>query len=91
MWGCNNLGLMYQRGQGVARDASEALRLYRKACDASQMVACDNAGYMYLNGRGASKDEGEAVHMFRTLQRRLFGWDVSNSASCWRADRRDEE
>ena len=39
--GCNNLGLMYQNGEGVAKDDAKAVELYQKSCDAGTQ-----AGYL---------------------------------------------
>jgi TPR repeat protein len=35
----NNLGAMYEKGAGVAKDAAEAVRWYRKAADAGNQTA----------------------------------------------------
>jgi len=31
--GCSNVGLMYDRGQGVKQDYTKAMQFYKKACD----------------------------------------------------------
>ena len=38
----NNLGAMYEKGAGVAKDAAEAVRWYRKAADAGNQTAKRN-------------------------------------------------
>ena len=43
-WGCAMLGQAYELGEGTARDAGEARRLYRRTCDAAPtFAACDFA------------------------------------------------
>jgi len=61
----NTLGILYQRGRGVAQDDAEAVRWYRKAAEQGFGFAEDNLGVMYRDGRGVSKDESEAVVWFR--------------------------
>lgn len=39
---CNNLGVCYQRGAGVAKSAARAAQHYRQACDAGQGLGCHN-------------------------------------------------
>jgi TPR repeat protein len=43
MTGCRNLALQYQRGEGVPKDAEQALSLYHKACDGGDAGACEEA------------------------------------------------
>jgi len=33
MESCSNLGFMYEKGRGMNRNYTEAVKLYRKACD----------------------------------------------------------
>lgn len=39
---CNNLGVCYQRGAGVTRNATSARREYRKACELGNGLGCYN-------------------------------------------------
>jgi len=39
---CNNLGAMYEVGEGVARDEARARELYSQACEAKARAACVN-------------------------------------------------
>src|SRR5208283_4132294 len=52
-----NLGKMYENGQGVSQDQTEAVKWYRKAAVQGDDVAQFNLGIMYDNGYGATKDE----------------------------------
>jgi TPR repeat protein len=65
MCGCSNLGVMYDLGKGVKRDAKEAVRLYKRACDGENMEACVNLGAAYYNGQGVTTDDKQAVRLYR--------------------------
>ena len=51
-----NLGLMYRKGLGVIKDATEAAWWYRKAADQGDATAQLSLGYMYGKGLGVPKD-----------------------------------
>lgn len=40
MVGCKYIGMMYSSGQGVNKDAAQAVAFYRKACDGGDADAC---------------------------------------------------
>jgi hypothetical protein len=63
--GCGNLGVMYQNGNGVAKDPAQAVALYRKACDGGALAACNNLGGMYDDGSGVAQDPAQAVALYR--------------------------
>lgn len=63
--GCNNLGLMYYRGEGVAKDLNRAAELYKRACDAGGTGGCLNLGLMYLRGESVPKDPNRAADLFK--------------------------
>jgi hypothetical protein len=63
--GCNNLGLMYYRGEGVAKDLNRAAELYKRACDAGGSGGCLNLGLMYLRGESVPKDPNRAADLFK--------------------------
>ena len=54
--GCNNLGVLYEDGQGVKQDYQKAAQLYQKACDSGEANGCYNLGVSYNNGRGVKQD-----------------------------------
>ena len=60
-----NLGLMYERGEGVAQDYKEAMRWYRVAARQGFAQAQNNLGLMYANGRGVEQDYNEAARWYR--------------------------
>ena len=59
------LGELYRTGNGVATNATEAQKWYRKAADKGDARAQYNLGVMYYNGQGVTKDEVEAVKWYR--------------------------
>ena len=65
MLGCNNLGTMYQKGQGVPQEYSKAVDLYQQACDAGVMIGCYNLGTMYQLGRSIPRDQNKAVKQYQ--------------------------
>ena len=52
MLGCHNLGIMYTNGNGVKKDFSKAVELFKKVCDGGEVRGCGNLGAMYANGFG---------------------------------------
>ena len=54
---------------GSDEEFAEALRLYRRSCDANQPIGCNNAGAMFVYGQGAAQDDAEGLHMFRAACR----------------------
>lgn len=47
-----DLGLMYDKGQGVPQSDAEAMRWYERAAEQGEPRAQYNLGLMYLNGQG---------------------------------------
>lgn len=45
--GCQDLGVLYAQGQGVARDYVKAGKLFKQACDGGEMNGCENLGDLY--------------------------------------------
>ena len=61
----NQLGLLYERGLGVAQDYAEAIRLFRLAAAQGLAAAELNLGVAYQFGRGVPKDPAEAARWYR--------------------------
>jgi TPR repeat protein len=57
----NNMGFMYQRGQGVEKNEELAADLYRKAAEDGLVSAMFNLGRCYASGIGVSKDFAQAI------------------------------
>src|SRR5260370_32716914 len=62
---CDSLGLMYEDGDGVAKDAKRAEELYRRACDGGHANGCTNLGVLYQNGNGVVKDGARAAKLYQ--------------------------
>lgn len=60
----NNLGFMYENGQGVAKDYRQALLWYQKAANQGYAVAQQNLGLMYADGLGVAQDFKQARFWF---------------------------
>ena len=52
----NNLGVKYEKGQGVEQDFKEAVKWLRKAADQGLAGAQSNLGYIYANGKGVEQN-----------------------------------
>jgi uncharacterized protein len=61
----SNLGVLYEKGQGAARDYREALKWYRQAAKQGYANAQFNLGVMFYAGQGVTQDYREAARWFR--------------------------
>ena len=61
----NNLGVMYEIGQGVAQDYAEAVKWYREAAEQGHANAQFNLSVLYNIGEGVSEDHAEALNWTR--------------------------
>jgi TPR repeat protein len=59
------LGECYKYGEGVAKDAVEAVKWFRKAAEQGDAKAEFNLGLCYYTGKGVAKDAVEGVKWFR--------------------------
>src|SRR5262249_21755466 len=59
------LGMMYERGWGVAQNDAEAVQWFRKAANQGNALGQANLGMMYEQGRGVAQNDAEAVQWFR--------------------------
>ena len=61
-----NLGLMYDKGQGVAQDYKEAVKWLRKAAEQGDAEAQTVLGLMYSEGLGVAQDY-KSAHMWLNI------------------------
>jgi TPR repeat protein len=61
-----NLGLMYDKGQGVDQDFREAVKWYRLAAVQGNASAQLNLGLMYHKGQGVDQDFHATVQWFQS-------------------------
>ena len=52
------LGLRYDKGEGVLKDHAEAAKWYRKAAEQNDARAQSYLGASYKHGEGVAKDQG---------------------------------
>ena len=67
-----NLGVSYEKGQGVPRDYGKAVELYQKAVDQGYAEAQNNLGGLYMNGQGVPQDYGKAVELYQKAATQRF-------------------
>lgn len=60
----NNLGSMYENGEGVAQDYQQARQWYEKAAAEGESYAVNNLGALYAKGLGVEQDLATAIEMF---------------------------
>ena len=65
----NNLGVMYQRGLGVAQDFRKAHSWFEKAAAQDLAEANVNLGLLYFDGLGVSQDQQKAFSLFSIAAR----------------------
>ena len=63
-WGCSELGVMYDKGEGVKQDHFAAADLYKKACDGGDVGGCFSLGHSYENGQGVRQNSQKALELF---------------------------
>jgi TPR repeat protein len=56
---------MTAQGRGVAKNETEAVRLFKQAADKGDALGTYSLGVMYSTGTGVAKDETEALRLFR--------------------------
>ena len=62
---CNELGMMYFLGRGVAQSDSLAAQAYRRACDGGNAEGCGSLGLMYGHGLGVPQNDSLAAQLDR--------------------------
>jgi tetratricopeptide (TPR) repeat protein len=62
----NNIGGMYEGGEGVARNYAESVRWYSKAVAAGEPIAMVDLGWQYEHGNGVAQDLAEARRLYET-------------------------
>ena len=60
-----NLAMCYRRGEGVEKDAAQAVRWFRRAAEQGLALGQTQVGFSFYLGEGVQKDEAEAARWFR--------------------------
>ena len=61
---CFNLGLLYDKGQGVKQNYAQAAKLYEQACNGGYAESCYNLGLLYGKGQGKQQNHSTAKEYF---------------------------
>ena len=59
-----NLGLLYENGLGVERDATEAFKWYETAARSDNVLAQINLAALYFEGIGIDQNDAKAAHWY---------------------------
>lgn len=62
---CNLFGIMYEAGDGVAKDPERAAQLYQRACEGGELKGCTNLASMYEAGEAIPVDLLHALGLYR--------------------------
>jgi hypothetical protein len=62
--GCQNLGIAYENGKGVAADVAHAAQLYEQACAAKAATACFFLADLRSVGKGVERDDKRATALY---------------------------
>jgi TPR repeat protein len=60
-----NVGLLYETGQGTAKDLAQAAAWYKRAAEKQQPNAMYDLAYLYETGRGVERDYSAAAEWYR--------------------------
>lgn len=61
---CNELGLLYENGNGVEQSRIKANEYYKVACNGKEKYGCYNLALAYENGRGLDVNIKEALRLY---------------------------
>ncbi|AMY08357.1 Serine/threonine-protein kinase PrkC [Luteitalea pratensis] len=62
---CTQLGVLYNRGAGVARDLTAAALYYDRGCSGGDLAGCNNLGTIYQHGAsGLQGDRSKAASLY---------------------------
>ncbi len=79
----NELGLRYQKGNGVAASSGEAAKWYQKASDQNHVPAHVNLGLLLVKGDGAAQDLPKALALFQKAADAGDSWGLNNLGSMY--------
>jgi hypothetical protein len=78
----DQLGVMYDKGEGVPKDAAKAVEWYQKAAAQGNAWAQVHLGWAYESGGGVAKDDAKAVEWYHKAA--VLGQTNAESALGWR-------
>lgn len=56
---------MYQYADGVKKNYTMAIKLYKQTCNGGEAVGCYNLGAMHYNGQGLKRNKSLAIALFK--------------------------
>lgn len=68
----NNLGAMFDNGQGILKDQVQAVKWYRKSADQEYARAQYNLGVLYHSGLGVSRDMDNAIRNYNISAKKNY-------------------
>ena len=77
------LGECYLNGEGVEKNETEAIKLFRSAADKGDAYAIGRLGFCYHNGKGVEKNISEAVKLFRSAAEKGDPKSMYNLGICY--------
>jgi TPR repeat protein len=77
------LGFQYAEGDGVPRNYTKAIALYKLAIAQGEGHAMVNLGWLYFEGDGVKKDINEAVRLFKLGAKQGITQAWCNLAECY--------
>jgi len=63
--GCHNLGVQYEKGEGVIQSYATAATYYEQGCNKNKAAASYNLGRLYEYGSGVGRDMTRAKTLYR--------------------------
>ncbi|PJB13419.1 MAG: hypothetical protein CO119_01380 [Flavobacteriales bacterium CG_4_9_14_3_um_filter_40_17] len=74
----NNLGIMYEKGNGVVKNSNQAIAWYTKAADLGNALSMRNLGLTYRDGKGVEKNYSKAKEWFEKAAAKGDGEAMTN-------------
>ncbi len=62
---CANLGFRHLRGDGLPKDAKQALTLFMRACDGGDAIGCTSAGDIHFSGEAVTRNLPKAAALYQ--------------------------
>lgn len=81
--GMVNIGLIYEHGNGVPLDYTEAMSWYRKAAQLGDAQAQFNIALLYQEGKGVKQDQSEAIAWYRKAAEQDYAAAQNNLATMY--------
>lgn len=64
----NNIGVMYEKAEGIPQDYAQAMTWYLKAASNGNANAKKNIGNLYYYGKGVPQDYAKAKEWYESIK-----------------------